>query len=59
MCCALRVLILFTPGCWVVPRSIEDPIATNQSNVDGFLNMLWLGTLVLKSLYMQLVVLPW
>lgn len=23
-----------------VPRSIEDPIATNQSNVDGFLNML-------------------
>lgn len=23
-----------------VPRSIEDPITTNQSNVDGFLNML-------------------
>ncbi len=23
-----------------VPRSLEDPIATNQSNVDGFLNML-------------------
>lgn len=23
-----------------VPRSIDDPIATNQSNVDGFLNML-------------------
>lgn len=23
-----------------VPRSIKDPIATNQSNVDGFLNML-------------------
>lgn len=23
-----------------VPRSIEDPIATNQANVDGFLNML-------------------
>lgn len=23
-----------------VPRSIEDPIATNQSNIDGFLNML-------------------
>jgi UDP-N-acetylglucosamine/UDP-N-acetylgalactosamine 4-epimerase len=22
-----------------VPRSVEDPIATNQSNVDGFLNM--------------------
>ncbi len=23
-----------------VPRSIEDPITTNQSNIDGFLNML-------------------
>jgi UDP-N-acetylglucosamine 4-epimerase len=23
-----------------VPRSIEDPISTNQSNIDGFLNML-------------------
>ena len=23
-----------------VPRSIEDPIRTNQSNIDGFLNML-------------------
>ena len=23
-----------------VPRSIEDPIATNQANIDGFLNML-------------------
>lgn len=23
-----------------VPRSIEDPIATNQNNIDGFLNML-------------------
>lgn len=23
-----------------VPRSIEDPVATNQANVDGFLNML-------------------
>lgn len=23
-----------------VPRSIEDPVATNQSNIDGFLNML-------------------
>lgn len=23
-----------------VPRSLEDPIATNQSNIDGFLNML-------------------
>jgi UDP-N-acetylglucosamine 4-epimerase len=23
-----------------VPRSIEDPIATNQSNIDGFVNML-------------------
>lgn len=23
-----------------VPRSIQDPIATNQSNIDGFLNML-------------------
>ena len=24
-----------------VPGSIADPLATNQSNVDGFLNMLW------------------
>lgn len=23
-----------------VPRSIEDPITTNQNNIDGFLNML-------------------
>ena len=23
-----------------VPRSLEDPITTNQSNIDGFLNML-------------------
>ena len=23
-----------------VPRSIKDPIATNKSNIDGFLNML-------------------
>ncbi|WP_108647151.1 NAD-dependent epimerase/dehydratase family protein [Polynucleobacter rarus] len=26
-----------------VPRSIENPIATNQSNIDGFLNMLVAG----------------
>ena len=26
-----------------VPRSIEDPIATNQTNIDGFLNMLVAG----------------
>lgn len=26
-----------------VPRSIEDPIAANQSNIDGFLNMLVAG----------------
>ena len=28
---------------WPVPRSIDDPIKTNTSNVDGFLNILELS----------------
>jgi len=33
-------IILHQAALGSVPRSIQDPIATNQSNVDGFLNML-------------------
>ncbi len=33
-------VILHQAALGSVPRSIRDPIATNQSNVDGFLNML-------------------
>ena len=32
--------ILHQAALGSVPRSIEDPIATNQNNIDGFLNML-------------------
>ena len=32
--------ILHQAALGSVPRSIEDPVATNQSNIDGFLNML-------------------
>jgi UDP-N-acetylglucosamine/UDP-N-acetylgalactosamine 4-epimerase len=32
--------ILHEAALGSVPRSIDDPIATNQSNIDGFLNML-------------------
>jgi UDP-N-acetylglucosamine 4-epimerase len=32
--------ILHQAALGSVPRSIEDPITTNQSNIDGFLNML-------------------
>jgi UDP-N-acetylglucosamine 4-epimerase len=33
-------IVLHQAALGSVPRSIEDPIRTNQSNVDGFLNML-------------------
>jgi UDP-N-acetylglucosamine 4-epimerase len=33
-------VVLHNAALGSVPRSIEDPILTNQSNVDGFLNML-------------------
>ena len=35
--------ILHQAALGSVPRSIEDPITTNQSNIDGFLNMLVAG----------------
>jgi len=38
----VRMLITFSTRLQLdsVPRSIEDPIRTNQANIDGFLNML-------------------
>ena len=33
-------LVLHQAALGSVPRSIDDPITTNQSNIDGFLNML-------------------
>jgi UDP-N-acetylglucosamine/UDP-N-acetylgalactosamine 4-epimerase len=33
-------VVLHQAALGSVPRSLEDPIATNQSNIDGFLNML-------------------
>jgi UDP-N-acetylglucosamine 4-epimerase len=33
-------IVLHEAALGSVPRSIEDPIATNQANIDGFLNML-------------------
>jgi UDP-N-acetylglucosamine/UDP-N-acetylgalactosamine 4-epimerase len=33
-------ILLHQAALGSVPRSIEDPIATNQSNIDGFLNVL-------------------
>ncbi len=33
-------VVLHQAALGSVPRSLDDPIATNQSNVDGFLNML-------------------
>jgi UDP-N-acetylglucosamine/UDP-N-acetylgalactosamine 4-epimerase len=38
--CAEVDIVLHQAALGSVPRSLEDPIATNQSNVDGFLNML-------------------
>lgn len=38
--CAGADYVLHQAALGSVPRSIEDPIATNQSNIDGFLNML-------------------
>jgi len=40
LCCEGIDIVLHQAALGSVPRSIEDPIATNQSNVDGFLNML-------------------
>ena len=41
--CAGVDYILHQAALGSVPRSIEDPIRTNQANVDGFLNMLVAG----------------
>lgn len=38
--CAGVDFVLHQAALGSVPRSIDDPIATNQSNVDGFVNML-------------------
>ena len=38
--CANVDYVLHQAALGSVPRSIEDPITTNQSNIDGFLNML-------------------
>ena len=38
--CAGTDYVLHQAALGSVPRSIEDPILTNQSNIDGFLNML-------------------
>lgn len=38
--CQGAELVLHQAALGSVPRSIEDPIATNQANVDGFLHML-------------------
>lgn len=39
-CCNGVDIILHQAALGSVPRSINDPISSNQSNVDGFLNML-------------------
>lgn len=39
-CCEGVDVVLHQAALGSVPRSIEDPIATNQNNIDGFLNML-------------------
>jgi UDP-N-acetylglucosamine 4-epimerase len=38
--CAGADYVLHQAALGSVPRSIEDPIATNQNNIDGFLNIL-------------------
>jgi UDP-N-acetylglucosamine/UDP-N-acetylgalactosamine 4-epimerase len=38
--CGGMDMVLHQAALGSVPRSIEDPITTNQSNIDGFLNML-------------------
>jgi UDP-N-acetylglucosamine 4-epimerase len=39
-CCEDVDVVLHQAALGSVPRSINDPITTNQSNIDGFLNML-------------------
>lgn len=39
-CCDGVDIVLHQAALGSVPRSIADPIATNRSNIDGFLNML-------------------
>ena len=39
VCCGVK-FVLHEAALGSVPRSIEDPIATNENNVTGFLNML-------------------
>ena len=38
--CQGAEIVLHEAALGSVPRSISDPVATNQSNIDGFLNML-------------------
>lgn len=38
--CAGAPLVLHQAALGSVPRSLEDPILTNENNIDGFLNML-------------------
>jgi UDP-N-acetylglucosamine 4-epimerase len=40
LACEKAEIVLHQAALGSVPRSIEDPIATNQSNIDGTLNML-------------------
>lgn len=40
MACQGIDYVLHQAALGSVPRSIEDPVATNQNNIDGFLNML-------------------
>lgn len=40
MACEGVDYVLHQAALGSVPRSIEDPVATNQNNIDGFLNML-------------------
>lgn len=39
-CCQGADIVLHQAALGSVPHSLEDPLATNQNNVDGFLNML-------------------
>ncbi|TYO93239.1 NAD-dependent epimerase/dehydratase family protein [Desulfallas thermosapovorans] len=39
-CCENADVVLHQAALGSVPRSINDPIATNQNNIDGFLNIL-------------------
>ena len=40
MACKKVNYVLHQAALGSVPRSLKDPVATNTSNIDGFLNML-------------------